>query len=276
MDILDAAPRLTLILLILYAGDYWYLAVPMTVVCAAGLLFRALYRSPAFWFLLSGVMAWGYFLNWYAIDNHKYLMFYWCLAIYFSLGMTDRERSLAVNARLLIGLTFAFATLWKLISVDYLSGDFFRYTLLADERFGGLAHLVGGTSEQQLAANRLMIGELLRFDSVLDGVPLLGGTRTTLLSVVLTWGTITMEGLIAVAFLAPVTALGRLRDLLLQLFALGTYAVAHVVGFGWLLMIMGYAQCRAESYRTRAAYVAIFFLIQLYTLPWLDLAVGRM
>jgi hypothetical protein len=75
--VLDLAPRLTLLLLIVSGGSYWYLRVPMTVFCACGLLSRSLYRGAGYWFVLTAVMTWGNALNWYAIDNHKYLMTYW-------------------------------------------------------------------------------------------------------------------------------------------------------------------------------------------------------
>ena len=41
---------------------------------------------------------------------------------------------LAWNARALIGLAFAFAVLWKLLSPDYLDGRFFRVALVEDHR----------------------------------------------------------------------------------------------------------------------------------------------
>jgi len=43
-----------------------------------------------------------------------------------------------------------------------------------------------------------------------------------------------------------------------------TLAVAPVAGFGWLLLLMGIAQCEPERTTVRALYLAIFFLILFY------------
>ncbi len=85
----------------------------------------------------------------------------------------------------------------------------------------------------------------------------------------LTGWTAALETALAVAFLWPV---GRgpspARHALLLLFCVTTYAVATVEGFGWLLLAMGAAQCEAP--RLRAAYLAAFLLVLVYSeVPWL-------
>ena len=53
------------------------------------------------------------------------------------------------------------------------------------------------------------------------------------------------------------------------MFCATTYALAPVAGFGWLIATMGLAQCRANQRMLRAAYVAVFLLILLYSeIPW--------
>jgi len=58
-----------------------------------------------------------------------------------------------------------------------------------------------------------------------------------------------------------------LRDPCLLLFLATTYAVATVVGFGWVLAGMGLAQSAS-----RLPYVAVLLLIEAYTAPWSSLA----
>jgi hypothetical protein len=243
MDVLDLVPRLTLVLLILYSGKYWYLRVPMTVICTCGILFRSIYQSASFWFLLTMVMAWGNFSNWYAIDNHKYLMTYWGLALYCSLLSPDPRKAIILNGRLLIGLCFAFSTLWKVLSDDFLNGSFFHYTFLLDSRFGDVAEILGGMTDDALFQNELRMMEFLRYDSTLQFVKLLDSPRIPLLAKVVTWWIFSIELLLAIAFLGPTDRfISKWRDGTLLFFALSTYSVAHVVGFGWLLMVMGVAQ----------------------------------
>ena len=57
--------------------------------------------------------------------------------------------------------------------------------------------------------------------------------------------------------------------MLLLVFCVTTYALAPVAGFGWLLAVMGLAQCHPNQRMLRGAYVAVFVLILLYSeIPW--------
>jgi len=69
--------------------------------------------------------------------------------------------------------------------------------------------------------------------------------------------------------------ISRLRNPALLLFALVTYPVATVRGFGWLLMTMGIAQCDPARRTTRIVYVAVFCLVEIFrSVPWDDALVA--
>jgi hypothetical protein len=123
-NMLDVIAAMTLLLLLLHTEPEKYLRVPVTVLSTAGLLYRPLARKASFWFVVTAVLAAGHFTLWHLIDNHKYLMTYWCLALACSLLMEDPRQALAFNARLLTGLCFFFAVLWKATSPDFLDGSF--------------------------------------------------------------------------------------------------------------------------------------------------------
>ena len=273
-DPLVLAARLTLLLLVLYSSKFWYLHSPLVVLCIAGLISRRLLMSPGLWFVAASFMASANFFNWYSIDNHKYLMNYWCfaLACTFAAPPDRRREVMAFNARLLIGLCMLFATLWKLTSPTYRDGSFFHFTLMADERFQHVAGWFGGMSRPSLAGNRhqidLLTGGYIRGID-LDAVPLADSDRLRRLARFLTWCTVAIEATLACAFLAPG---GRIvvavRNAALLAFGLTTYLIAPVIGFGWLLMILGLAQCPPRSKYFLYGYLAVFCLIQLYTMPY--------
>lgn len=272
MGATDLVPRMTLILLILHSGYFWYLHVPMALLCIVGLVYRRLYREPRFWLVVCCVMAWGSLLNWFQIDNHKFLMLYWLIAIYCALLSADPERTLAVNAKLMIGLVFGLAVVWKAITPDYLSGQFFEFELLADSRFSIISTALAGMSVQQLTENNYLLGQLTAHDGILTEVRLQSAPLVGPIAALVTWWTILIEAVIALLFLLPDRPLlHRLRDASLLLFAVTTYSVANVIGFGWLLMIMGVAQCRPQDHVTRFLYVASFLLILIYTAPWAEM-----
>lgn len=264
MSAFDLALRLTLVNLLLRPVGSWA-ARPFTVALAAlGLLVPGLFRAPLVWLGLTVLTGFRVVLDWPLPDNHAYLLFYWCLAVTISLVMGDPGRLLAINARLLIGLVFAFSVLWKLVlSPDFMNGTFFTVTLLSDPRFEGFARVAGGLSEQGYEALREFIrggGELYASGAVPEIPP-----RLLALSTFLTYWTIAIEAAVAVLFFLPLRlAISGLRDYLLILFCLTTYGVANVDGFGWLLLAMGVAQAGEGRNRVRLFYIAAFLLIIFY------------
>ena len=92
----------------------------------------------------------------------------------------------------------------------------------------------------------------------------------TLLAQVATWWTVCLEATVALTFLWPGTGwVARQRHLVLAVFCATIYAVAPVVGFGWLLLVMGVAQCEPERTAVRSVYLGLFFVLLVYqALPW--------
>jgi hypothetical protein len=269
---LDLALRLTLLDLLLKPIGDWWLRPFLLGLAAAGLLLPRVCRERRLWWLLAALAGIRVLVDWPLPDNHAYLLGYWLFAIALALGGGEPARTVASSARLLVGLAFAFASVWKLgLSPDYLDGRFFRVALLTDPRFEDLARLVGGLSAESLAGLREFLGQHV------DGPPLIATpvaqepSSLTSFAYGLTLWTAFLESTVAAAFLWPRgRGLSRVRDALLLLFCVTTYAIATVEGFAWLLLAMGVAQCERSA--TRLAYLATFFLVLVYReVPWLTL-----
>lgn len=270
-DDFDPALRLTLVALLLSPIGGPGLRPLLLVLPAAGLVLPALLRSAWFWGALAALTGVRVALDWPLADNHAYLLAYWCLAVSLSLAALDARRALRWNARALIGCVFAFATVWKLISPDFLDGSFLGATLLLDPRFADAAAWIGDLSPQQIdAAGALLLAHV-------DGVPpsdvagVALPARLWLFARAATFSTLALEASVAIAFLWPGgRGPARVRNAALLTFAVVTYAVATVAGFGWLLLALGLAQCEPGRTRTRLAYLAAFALVLLYReVPWL-------
>jgi hypothetical protein len=267
-DAFDFASIITLLLLLLYGGNYWYLKVPLTILCVVGMLHPPLRRSTELWVCASAMLVIANARNWYLIDNHKYLITYWSIAMAAVAGLADREAALRRNARLLIGLAFAFATLWKVMSPDFGDSTFFHHALLLDDRFAVLARWVGLPADT-LSANQDAVKSLTKFDGRLDSVTLQTTPAVEALAWFLTLWTFGIEGLVALAFLCPEDrGPSRGRDIVLLLFLMSTYGIAPVIGFGWVLAIMGAVQASSRFRWARLAYVAVFVVLQLFRIPW--------
>ena len=241
------------------------------MLAGAGLLVPGWLRRPTLWFALAGLTAVRSIMDWPLADNHAYLISYWCLAIGLSLIVRDTNGCLAFNGRLLIGLVFAFAVLWKLaLSPDFLDGTFLRVTMLQDPRFEDWTRFVTGFSVDQLEAHRNALDRHLDAPPFeIESGPALP-TRFVWLAEATTIWTAAIELAVAASFLGWRSgALSRLRHALLIAFCVTTYAVATVEGFGWLLISMGVAQCEPEQRKTRVFYLASFALILGYReVPW--------
>ena len=128
-----------------------------------------------------------------------------------ALQFTDPARQLARTSRLLLGLVFAFAVLWKaVLSPDYRDGRFFAVTLLTDDRFSEIVQLAGGLTDAQLRENREYLTPLPGGAELLEPPVLHTPRRFRWLVAVATWGTLAIEALAAVLWLAPLTRRGLL------------------------------------------------------------------
>lgn len=265
------ALQLTAILLLLQPGSIWYVRPPLLVLASLGLLYPAILRTPATWAAITLLAAAKVVRVWHLADNHHYLLVYWALAVFLALLAPRPDDFLRRSARWLVAFVFVWATIWKgLLSPDYLDGRFYRVRLLTDARFAPIVSFVGGLSPEEMAETRIY----------LQPVPN-GGDENALprshepralrrLATVLTWGTLFIEGAVALAFLLPWgrwTAVVRHGTLLG--FCATAYAIAPVAGFGWILAITGLAQVPEDQVRLRLAYVGVWFLILFYQyVPW--------
>lgn len=261
---------LTLLLLMLHAGGRWYLGVPVLTLCVAAFAFPRLRTNDNLWFALTLVLATANSFHWYTIDNHKYLITWWALAVSMALATPRPAEALAWSARVMLGLCFAFATGWKAVSADFTSGDFFEFHLLFDQRFAELAWWVAGVTPDIARQNHEALVSLTSPEAQRLSVSLTGTPALRALSGLMTGWTLFIEGALALAFLLPTrTALSRWRDLALLVFVLSTYLLAPVMGFALVLLCMGAAQARTGW--ARIGYALCFAFVQLYQSPWKNL-----
>jgi hypothetical protein len=269
--------RLTAVELLLRPMGPW--GVRPLILAAAGLalLLPRTLSSALTWYALTALLIARIVADWPLPDNHIYLLTYWCLALALSLGATDPARTLATNARLLVGTAFLMAVIRKaFLSPDYLDGRFFRVTWLTDARFTDAVQLLGRMSASQLSDNREHLAPFPEGAEPLNHTAPPEPAAFRYLVLMSTWGVLALEALVAFAFLFPRGArAGPLHHLSLLLFCAVTYAIAPVAGFGWLLLTMGVALCRAEQRALRATYVVTWFVVLFYSeVPWANVAVS--
>lgn len=252
--------RLTLLLLLLYGSSETKLETCLVLLCGALLVSPRLLLQPQIWIVICGVVWWLNAVNWLWIDNHKFLISYWCLVCTLAVNnKTEMMTILAHNARYLIGLTFGFATIWKILGGEYLSGEFWHYTFLTETRIEIVAHWLGNLNRDTINQNYLLSDLLKNYLQPGIKATLVTSDRLEFLAIIASCWTIVIEGLIAIAYLGN-TWLTRYRDYLLILFLVTTYFLLPVLGFAYVLVIMGMSQCQSPFLRP-------IYLILLILLP---------
>lgn len=261
--------RFTALFLLLYGSSTVFLDIPLRVLCGLMLLSPSLLTSQSIWMLICGIAWWVNATDWLWIDNHKILITYWCLVCALAVSAKDPDGVLAWNGRLLIGLTFLFATAWKMLAGEYWDGAFLHYTFLSDSRVEAAATAIGGLPANVLPQNRSLEALLKQFPQAIGTVELITSSRLQAFTLAASYWTLLIEGSVAVAFLvAPLRWFSRFRDWFLIVFIATTYFLLPVLGFAYILIIMGFAQCHPSHVRTRIAYIALFAFLQLSRLPW--------
>ncbi|BAU63526.1 hypothetical protein STA3757_08910 [Stanieria sp. NIES-3757] len=261
--------RFTALFLLLYGSSTVFLDIPLCILCGLMLLSPTLLTSQVMWVLICGMVWWVNATDWLWIDNHKILITYWCLVCALAVSAKDTDGVLAWNGRILIGLTFLFATTWKILAGEYWDGGFLHYTFLTDDRVAAVATAIGGLSPDALPQNRLLEGLLKQFPEAIGSVTLSTSSRLQTFTLAASYWTLWIEGCIAVAFLVkPLHLFSRFRDWFLILFIATTYFLLPVLGFAYILIIMGFAQSHPKHRAIRVTYIVLFAFLQLSRLPW--------
>jgi hypothetical protein len=267
----ELSSLLILLTAVLTGPGEWYISAPVCCAALAALVVSPLRTSKPLWLSLATLVATYDVLHWYEADNHKYLLAYSMLAVWVTLHLRDRVAALSYASRLLIASTFCCALSWKLLARDFANGEFFVWSMLFDDRFEPIAQHLAGVAPSMHEANRKALAQLTSWQG-LDGAQALRTTPDLVrwAKVMVAW-TFVIEGLIAAAYLVPSRfSLARWASPLLLLFVATTYALAPVLGFGYLLLALGIAS--ETRPRMRLAYLALFLGLRLHTVPWTELA----
>ena len=268
----DLSLSVTLCTFLLVPVGNYYIRPIILFISLIGLIFPGHLRNPTLWLSLTILTATRVVLDWPIADNHAYLLCYWCLAIFVALKIGQTSDCLITNSRLMIGLVFFFATLWKLVlSPDYTDGQFFRITMITDPRLEGFTRLVGGLTLEEINSLRNIIEPLVyNSNSQSTSISIENLAQFNLVATFASYWNILINSIIAVAFLWRMDrGISKYRDLLLILYCVVTYAVATVEGFGWLLIAMGISQCKPDRKTILLLYLVTFILILFYReVPW--------
>lgn len=238
----------------------------ISVIAFAGLLVPSIRRSGLYWIFIAIYRGVVQFPNdWALIDNHQYLITWWCLGLGLTLFALDRDKAIAVTSRLLLGLCFLFATLWKLRSPDFLNGNYFAWTFATDRKFRAFAETIlglpTGAQATNLKAKALLdLGDVGSVESIITSSILHTAARITALY------TLIIEGSLAIAFLVPQRfRLASWAPWILLTFILTVYPIRPVVGFALLLIVLSIASQEKSNRSWLPIATTLFILIPIFS-----------
>lgn len=210
---------------------------------AALILFERLLLNFYFWATLTVYLAVFLGLLWYTIDNLSFLIFYWWLGYTLYLAIDRPTGAFRTFTQLLIGTIFLFAVIWKLISPDFISGEFYEWEFMTDKRLGPVAVLLVKDYTFQEYQENVQLTE--QSDALAKNpVKFTFHEEFTRLAKLFTFATLFLELLVAILFLLPVEKLRAWRTASLLIFILSAYPVVPVTQFGGVLCAMGIAQSK--------------------------------
>lgn len=201
--------------------------------------------------------------HWTVLDNHQHLLNWWCLGLGLVLMTVEKEESLRILSRLMIGLCFLFAAIWKIRSPDFLTGDFLSWRFTTDARLREFAESFLG----------LPVGTGLKnsevFTSLWSRPPgssqlLVTGEGVRWVARAVSWYTVLIEGFVAILYLAP----QRLRitqwaPWVLLVFIVTVYPVTPIIGFASSLVVYSIGASKAKGRWTGIA-IPLFIILPFF------------
>jgi hypothetical protein len=254
---------LSAVLSLLVSLHWAPMAVPSLAAVVLCLARPDLAVRPVAWWALAGCWLTAMVVAPERMEDHVPLFAIWLTALALSLRRRDDDAFLshaALQARLLIGVTFTAAVAWKLWFGTYLDGVTLWMFMVADNRFAPLARVVGLSSED-LATTRDNLSDVLDGDAVSTALQASGWTEWTIVLVAVM--TLVLEAVIALSHLAPdSTHVARLRLPSIVLFGVVTYGTVPVVPFAVLLALLTMTIAR---WRPQAMWVLPAFMVVIAT-----------
>lgn len=274
LDLIQTISVLTLVLAIIFGFDHWLFRVVSGTCFLMFALRPSSLRRPQFWFALALAGTVTIILTWEQVDNHKYLLVYWTwvLFIVHLFNHPDQQkRILLFNARFFLCLIFLAASVQKLSSPSYRSGEMFEHYLYVDPRFAAFGKLIGIHPAVGDAVTRQMHFLRSPFADVEgNDIHIAGSDRAQIAAMAMTWSDLGLQFTIGALMLFRWPRTEQIAHVLLLFFIFTTYVPAPVFGFGWILAIMGFTLAKDKFPKIATVYILSFFAILLYQLPWRD------
>lgn len=255
--------RLTALLLVVFPLDKG--SFVLKAMGIALLICPILLTNPLCWFIITAkIFSYG-LMHWFLINNHEFLIIYWCFTCWIATYSKNKAEVLAWNAMIMVGFSFLFAELWKFRTGEFFNGLFLYGTFLNDHRFTKLVTWLSPLPAEFLANNRDIVDTMRNFPTAGLTATLNTHPWLKIFAMVFSYWTLAIEALLPLAYLSKwPKLLHRHRNLLLITFIITTYFFMPLHRFAYILSIFGYASCPKDLKIYRAIHLILFALIPFF------------
>jgi hypothetical protein len=241
---------LTSVVSLLMAAHWTPMMFPGLLVLVLTVVRPGLAVRPVTWWLMAALWFAAVVVQQDRMEDHVWLFTCWLVALAVSLaaGVEGFLDHAAWHARVLVGVTFSVAVLWKLFFHQFVNGMALWTFLVTDGRFAPLARGLGiphsALHEGQEQLTAVLAGTTDAYQPPSDLL-----WRVTVIAVL----TLLLEASVAVSFLSPDgSPPARLRLPSIVTFGLVTYSLVPVLGFAALLATLAMV---ASRWRRSVAWV---------------------
>lgn len=226
-----------------------------------GLLSNKILKTYSFWLIILIILIYNIFLPPF-IFSGKLLNIYWTIAICIGLALQIPMKVLIINARFLIGFVLLQAFIWKIITFDFLNGNFIRFSLQFCNVFRQPALNLGLITEESHQVNSQLIELIENSRGLISPILIEESNIVFITGIIITITIILLEGIIALAFLSPLKwKIASFRHYILLAFLWLVYSIIPVFVFAGLFSIMGLTLTQDNENKYRYKYISTFFFM---------------
>ena len=266
LSLLELTSKCFLVYVVLFSTDLnsWFLFPLVVIVLGIVILKKEFYKDSKFWGVVCILFLPNLVYGYYIVGNHYFLMTYICILFIIATSFKNNEdHILQRNAKWLLCLVMSFAVIQKLMSPEFMSGEFIGHMAYTGQLFK-LPLYVNTEIQEVFTQNIEKLNSLNNIGKEIYFIPPFEHLKE--FAVFFTFLTIAVEIIFVILLLSPFTALKNW-------FFVGFIAILMLTrqetGFIAMLCLLLQMQLGKNQHIFKAMYLILFLVcISLIVVKW--------
>ncbi len=242
----------------------------LIALCIGVCLYPKIAQQPLFWIGMLGVTTYDMYHHALFAANHSWVVWYWLIAVTIAtcfIRTGDALQILNNNARWLLIIIMLVAVGWKAAKPEYVNGTFFEFNLVSNTKMAPFVSVVGDLTDKQINSN--IHGTARMFlDLEQEQTVLHSSWYMRVIAHMATWWVLLIEFAVGLLLLFYKKSFDYWAHMFHLQFMFFTYMAAPIMGFAWIIWLLGYSLTWGHSVQLRKYYIALALLFFVYMAPW--------